>query len=222
MTFHVAQRRALLPRPAKAALPLPDQGPRRGAPARRGAAHARVHHEGRLLVRPRRRRASTRATSSTARPTGASSTACGLDWYECESDVGMMGGTGAHEYMAPTPSGENDVALAPGLQRQRRDRQRRARRRSQLRARTLTGELETPGMTTIEDVAGHLGVHAGALLKAFPVVTESRGLRDGLRARRPPRQRDQARRTRSASRFRPAREDELPGRPAGLPRARRR
>ena len=38
----------------------------------------------------------------------------GLDWYECESDVGMMGGTGAHEYMAPTPSGENDVVLAPG------------------------------------------------------------------------------------------------------------
>src|SRR6476646_2017507 len=38
----------------------------------------------------------------------------GLDWYECESDVGMMGGTGAHEYMAPTPSGENDVALATG------------------------------------------------------------------------------------------------------------
>ena len=26
----------------------------------------------------------------------------------------MMGGTGAHEYMAPCPAGENDVALAPG------------------------------------------------------------------------------------------------------------
>ena len=31
-----------------------------------------------------------------------------------ESDVGMMGGVGAHEYMAPCPAGENDVALAPG------------------------------------------------------------------------------------------------------------
>src|SRR4051812_7573754 len=39
---------------------------------------------------------------------------CGLDWYECVSDVGMMGGTMAHEYMAPCPAGENDVALAPG------------------------------------------------------------------------------------------------------------
>ena len=26
----------------------------------------------------------------------------------------MMGGLGAHEYMAPCPAGENDVALAPG------------------------------------------------------------------------------------------------------------
>src|ERR671930_716800 len=39
---------------------------------------------------------------------------CGLEWYRVESDVGMMGGTGAHEYMAPCPAGENEVALAPG------------------------------------------------------------------------------------------------------------
>jgi prolyl-tRNA synthetase len=31
-------------------------------------------------------------------------------------------------------------------------------------------------MTTIEAVAGHLGLPAGALLKAFPVVTEDRGM----------------------------------------------
>src|SRR5215212_355633 len=38
----------------------------------------------------------------------------GLDWYRVESDVGMMGGTGAHEYMAPCAAGEDAVALAPG------------------------------------------------------------------------------------------------------------
>ena len=59
---------------------------------------------------------------------------CGLDWYRVESDVGMMGGTGAHEYMAPCPAGENDVALAPGLRGQRRDRQRRRRARRAARA----------------------------------------------------------------------------------------
>ena len=39
---------------------------------------------------------------------------CGLEWYRVEADVGMMGGSGAHEYMAPCPAGENEVVLAPG------------------------------------------------------------------------------------------------------------
>jgi prolyl-tRNA synthetase len=38
----------------------------------------------------------------------------GLRFYRVESDVGMMGGVGAHEYMAPAPAGEDQVALAPG------------------------------------------------------------------------------------------------------------
>jgi prolyl-tRNA synthetase len=39
----------------------------------------------------------------------------GLRWYRVAGDVGIMGGSGAHEYMAPCPAGENDVALAPGV-----------------------------------------------------------------------------------------------------------
>ena len=38
----------------------------------------------------------------------------GLRFYRVESDVGMMGGLGAHEYMAPCPAGEDQVAIAPG------------------------------------------------------------------------------------------------------------
>jgi prolyl-tRNA synthetase len=38
----------------------------------------------------------------------------GLRFYRVESDVGMMGGLGAHEYMAPCEAGEDQVALAPG------------------------------------------------------------------------------------------------------------
>jgi prolyl-tRNA synthetase len=38
----------------------------------------------------------------------------GLRFYRVESEVGMMGGLGAHEYMAPCPAGEDQVALAPG------------------------------------------------------------------------------------------------------------
>jgi prolyl-tRNA synthetase len=36
---------------------------------------------------------------------------CGLKFYQVESDPGMMGGAGAHEFMAPSPAGEDDIAL---------------------------------------------------------------------------------------------------------------
>ncbi len=39
---------------------------------------------------------------------------CGLKFYVVQSDMGMMGGTGAHEFMAPSPAGEDEVALCDG------------------------------------------------------------------------------------------------------------
>jgi prolyl-tRNA synthetase len=38
----------------------------------------------------------------------------GLRFYRVQSDVGMMGGLGAHEYMAPCAAGEDEVALGDG------------------------------------------------------------------------------------------------------------
>ena len=117
---------------------------------------------------------------------------CGLEWYRVESDVGMMGGVGAHEYMAPSPAGENDVALAPGY----------AANVEVASADPKPVELppgidapeivETPGLVTVADVCGRMDVPAGALLKAFPVMVEDRGPAAGDGPRRPPRQRDQA------------------------------
>jgi prolyl-tRNA synthetase len=39
----------------------------------------------------------------------------GLRFYRVEGDVGMMGGLGAHEYMAPCAAGEDEVLLADGF-----------------------------------------------------------------------------------------------------------
>jgi len=36
---------------------------------------------------------------------------CGIKFYVVQSDTGMMGGSMAHEYMAPSPAGEDEVAL---------------------------------------------------------------------------------------------------------------
>jgi prolyl-tRNA synthetase len=102
---------------------------------------------------------------------------CGLSWYRVEADVGMMGGLGAHEYMAPCPAGENEVALsdagyAANVEVASAD------------PRPLDGlpeplpapeQVDTPGATTIAEVSGQLGVPAGALVKAMPVIAEGRG-----------------------------------------------
>ena len=51
----------------------------------------------------------------------------GLRFYRVESDVGMMGGLGAHEYMAPCAAGEERGRARRRLRRQHRGRAERAR-----------------------------------------------------------------------------------------------
>jgi prolyl-tRNA synthetase len=100
----------------------------------------------------------------------------GLEWYRVESDVGMMGGFGAHEYMAPCPAGENDVALGPGYAANVEVASADAQPVELPAGGSAPQSVETPGMTTIDAVATHLGLPPGALLKAFPVVTADRGM----------------------------------------------
>ncbi len=101
---------------------------------------------------------------------------CGLEWYRVESDVGMMGGLGAHEYMAPCPAGENEVALAPGYAANVEVASAEPAAVELAGAGEAPEEVATPGLTTVDEVAGALGVPAGALLKAYPVVGDARGL----------------------------------------------
>jgi prolyl-tRNA synthetase len=135
----------------------------------------------------------------------------GLEWYRVESDVGLMGGSGAHEYMAPCAAGENDVALAPGYAANTEVASADAQAVPSI---DLEGELHTPGQTTIAGVAGSLGVHAGNVLKAYPVITESRGLVMAF-VRGDHRVNDIKLANALEESFRPAREEELPG-PAGF------
>ena len=100
---------------------------------------------------------------------------CGLEWYSVESDVGAMGGSGAHEYMAPCPAGEDDVALAEGFAANVQVASADPQPFPPLPD-GISGELHTPGTTTIATLAEHLGVPEANLLKAFPIVGEERGL----------------------------------------------
>jgi prolyl-tRNA synthetase len=101
---------------------------------------------------------------------------CGLEWYRVESDVGMMGGSGAHEYMAPCAAGEDAVALAPGYAANVEIASADPRPVQLPDPLSAPEEVHTPGLTTVEEVAANLSVPAGALLKAYPVMVQGRGL----------------------------------------------
>jgi prolyl-tRNA synthetase len=101
---------------------------------------------------------------------------CGLRWYRVESDVGMMGGSGAHEYMAPCPAGENEVALAPGYAANVEIASAEPRPVDLPAPLDAPEAVPTPGQTTIEKVAGTLEQPPGALIKSMPVVVEGRGM----------------------------------------------
>ena len=102
---------------------------------------------------------------------------CGLEWYRVEADVGMMGGTGAHEYMAPCPAGENDIALAPGYAANVEVASAEPQKVDLEPAGEAPETVSTPGMTTIDAVAGALGLPSGATLKAFPIVLDGAEMR---------------------------------------------
>jgi len=101
---------------------------------------------------------------------------CGLRWYRVESDVGMMGGSGAHEYMAPCPAGENEVALAPGYAANVEIASAEPQPVELPAPLEAPERIATPGLASVEQVSGSLGLPAGALIKAMPVVVEGRGM----------------------------------------------
>jgi prolyl-tRNA synthetase len=101
---------------------------------------------------------------------------CGLEAYVGEAESGTMGGKESTGFLAPTGSGENelmrcengdyfaDVEAARGKPRP-----------AELPAALDAPErVETPDITTIEEVAAFLGVSETATAKALPVVTGDR------------------------------------------------
>jgi prolyl-tRNA synthetase len=133
---------------------------------------------------------------------------CGLRFYRVESDVGMMGGSGAHEYMAPCPAGENEIALAGGYAANVEVASAEPQPVELPASLDEPEEVATPGLTTVEEVSAELGVAPGALLKAMPVVAEERGFLLAL-VRGDHRLNEVKLRNALGSGFRPARDEEI-------------
>ena len=97
---------------------------------------------------------------------------CGIEFYAVQAESGMMGGSESIDYLAPADAGENtlvtcergdyaaDLEIAHGIPRA-------AELPEPLNA---PAEVETPGITTIDELASLLGVDPAATSKAMPVV----------------------------------------------------
>ncbi len=97
----------------------------------------------------------------------------GLDWYKVESDVGMMGGFGAHEYMAPSPVGEDRIALAEdGSYGANLEVAVSVAHPPAFPPQAPAEEVETPGVATIAELAQYLGIDERLTVKAVMVVPE--------------------------------------------------
>ncbi|CAA9494111.1 MAG: Prolyl-tRNA synthetase, bacterial type, partial [uncultured Solirubrobacteraceae bacterium] len=182
--------RAVLPRAAHDPLPLPDEGARRGAPARRAAAHARVHHEGRLHLRPRRGGPGRelRGAAPGLSPGLRALRAALLRGRVRRGDDGRVGRPRVHG--AVRGGGERGRAGA-GLRGQRRGGVGRAAGRARPARRALRGAAHARA----DDGGAGRGLPRGPgrqPRQGLPRRDGGAGLRRRVRPRRPPDQRDQA------------------------------
>ncbi len=144
---------------------------------------------------------------------------CRLDWYRVESDVGMMGGSGAHEYMAPCRAGEDSIALASPNYAANVEVASATPQPVKLPPALDSPEpVPTPGLKTVDEVASSLGLPAGALLKSLPVVIDDERGFTLILIRGDHRLGEVKLRNALAADFRPAGEDEISERlgPAGF------
>ena len=135
---------------------------------------------------------------------------CGLETYLVQAESGIMGGSGSMDFLAPAASGENtlvtcengdfaaDIEVALTVPRpptfpERLD---------------APQEVETPGATTIDDLARFLDVDPAATSKAMPVVKADGTLVLGL-LRGDDRLEEVEMLAALGSDFRPATEDEI-------------
>jgi len=99
---------------------------------------------------------------------------CGIEYHEVQAESGMMGGSESKDFLAPSGSGENtlvtcengdyaaDLEIARGVPRPPDF--------PPLLA--APEEVETPGITTCEDLGSFLGIDVAATSKAMPMTTD--------------------------------------------------
>ncbi|HEX2500420.1 MAG TPA: proline--tRNA ligase [Methylomirabilota bacterium] len=97
----------------------------------------------------------------------------GLAFHVVESDVGMMGGAGAHEFMAPSAAGEDEIARCPACGYAANVELARSRAPVSAFPAGAREEVPTPGVRTIADVCQLLGIEPAQAIKSLLYVGPS-------------------------------------------------
>ncbi|OGW50157.1 MAG: proline--tRNA ligase, partial [Nitrospirae bacterium GWC2_57_9] len=98
---------------------------------------------------------------------------CGVKFYVVQSDTGMMGGSMAHEYMAPSAAGEDDVALCDGCGYAANVELALSVPKAPKFPEWQREEVATPERRTIDEVTRFLKVTPDLLLKSILVMSDS-------------------------------------------------
>ena len=98
---------------------------------------------------------------------------CGLKFYVVQSDMGMMGGTGAHEFMAPSPAGEDEVALCDGCGYAANVELAKSLPKIPKFPDWAYEEVATPERRTIDEVTRFLKTTPDLLVKSLLVISDS-------------------------------------------------
>ncbi len=98
---------------------------------------------------------------------------CGLKFYMVQSDPGMMGGATSHEFMAPSPAGEDDVVIcsscgyAANVELAKSNPQKTEMMDWQYE------EVHTPEKRTVQEVSNFLKIRPEYFIKSILVISEN-------------------------------------------------
>jgi prolyl-tRNA synthetase len=99
---------------------------------------------------------------------------CGLKFYRVESDPGMMGGAMAHEYMAPSAAGEDEVALCSKCGYAANVELARSVPAKPDNIKMDFEEVYTPDKRTVEEVSNFLKLSPVYFLKSILVIADDK------------------------------------------------